>query len=609
MVPTDQDTCINAPLAQVQRLFEENWRPEMPVEHTWGVPEYFNALYDTEEKRDRIPSLNTLPTSEWRPGTLVRFRCMVQDTSFGQEIAVDAVCSSDGQTWKSYRYSDGTSNESDDATSTSDTAVNVDALYAGQDRVRLNELQLLYCVSIPGETEWARRQYNEKMTARWGYDPLIPSSNDTTASNNLNAHSSKLAIKHPIEEEASYSCGVIVKILGNADDIKVTDTVEFIGVYSQAPVINDDLLSVGSGTGAIEYSPCIHAIVHRVLHSDAETPLRVSRCLDKTGHLTTTDDINPRDIAIESRQRILDDFTQLLNGDSLAAEYMLLALISRVQHRVNTTTVGNLTLNLTKIPASSASSNEVRTSDNDISRLYSTLARRVHHRLTDLVSKCVTLPMSLHCLNHRPFWPRDTGSGVEKLASGRLQLSAGTCLLIDETALDEGKLEDTGVRNVRALARVVETQQLDYAFPYRGEISFPTNLNLLIFSTARSMLPAEFVLPLQLNSTTDNATTDADANAVDEECLQQWRMYLVITRVLAHEIPETLSQQIQQDFVDRRRANTEQAMPVMTDAELSRELLVARLIAQSYGEEKLNETHWQQAKSMESERRARLTFV
>jgi hypothetical protein len=88
------------------------------------------------------------------------------------------------------------------------------------------------------------------------------------------------------------------------------------------------------------------------------------------------------------------------------------------------------------------------------------------------------------------------------------------------------------------------------------------------------------VLPLQLSSTTDNTAdaSDATANAttVDEDSLQQWRTYLVITRTLAHEIPETLSQLIQQDFVDRRRANTEQGMPIMTDAELSRELLVAR---------------------------------
>jgi hypothetical protein len=26
----------------------------MPVEHTWGVPEYFSALYDTEEKRNQV---------------------------------------------------------------------------------------------------------------------------------------------------------------------------------------------------------------------------------------------------------------------------------------------------------------------------------------------------------------------------------------------------------------------------------------------------------------------------------------------------------------------------------------------------------------------------
>jgi hypothetical protein len=92
---------------------------------------------------------------------------------------------------------------------------------------------------------------------------------------------------------------------------------------------NDDLLSEGSSADASEYSPCIHAILHRVLHSDTETPLHVSQCLDKAGYLIS-DDINPRDVAIRSRQLILNDFTQLLNGDSLAAEYMLLALISRV---------------------------------------------------------------------------------------------------------------------------------------------------------------------------------------------------------------------------------------------------------------------------------------
>jgi hypothetical protein len=135
---------------------------------------------------------------------------MVQDTSFGQEIAIDAACSSDGQTWRSYRYSDGTNLES--GNTAAETAINADALYAGQDRVRLNELQLLYCVSIPGETKWARQQYNEKMTARWGYDPLTLRTSDTTVSTNANGYSSKLTAKHPIEEEASYSCGVIIKV-------------------------------------------------------------------------------------------------------------------------------------------------------------------------------------------------------------------------------------------------------------------------------------------------------------------------------------------------------------------------------------------------------------
>ncbi|RKP26397.1 mini-chromosome maintenance replisome factor-domain-containing protein [Syncephalis pseudoplumigaleata] len=510
----------------------------MPVEHTWGVPEYFARLYDTEEKRDQIPSLNTLPPEQWQPGTLVRFRCMVQDTSFGQEIAIDAARTADGQSWRAYRYADGAPHAADDA------SLGADALYAGQDRVRLNELQLLYCVSVPGETAWARHEYSEKMAPRWGYDPTAPAGSTP-------GHATKLAAKHPLEEEGARSCGVVV--LGSIDDIRVTDVVEFIGVYGTTPVMSDDLMSDSHAADTMDHSPCVHAICHRILHAATETPLYAPESFGREGHLVAGD-IKPYDVAAESRQSLLDSFTRLLQGDALAAEYMLLALISRVQHRVNATTVGNLTLNLTRLQPSE-------------------LAKRVERHLADLVTKCVTLPMSLACLNHRPFWPRDTGSSVEKLASGRLQLSAGTCLLVDETALDEGKLEDTGVRNVRALARVVEAQQLDYAFPYRGEISFPTDVTLLIFSTARSMLPAEFVLPLQLGTM---ATNDDDGHATDADVHRQWRAYLALMRAMPHVIPETLSQRIQQDFVDRRRADTEQGRPVMSDAALSYELLVAR---------------------------------
>ncbi|KAI9593364.1 mini-chromosome maintenance replisome factor-domain-containing protein [Syncephalis fuscata] len=570
MVPTDLDSCINAPLNRVRQLFQENWRPDTPVEHTWGVPEYFSSLYDTEEKWNQIPSLNTLPPNLWRSGSLVRFRCMIQDTSFGQEIAVDASCSADGQNWQPHRYSDGADGESG---VDQDASIGADALYAGQERIRLNELQLLYCVSIPCETDWVRRQYDEKMAARWGYNPLVVSSSNTTAAHQtVNGYSTQLINKQPIEEDKEHSRGVIVKVLGDTDAFKVADIVEFVGIYGTAPVIGDDLM-LDATTETAELSPCIHAIFHKTLHSATETPLLISKCINNTGHLIA-ESIQPIELAT-------------------------------TQHRVNTTTVGNLTLNLTKVQQSTDATS-VTTNTGHASQQCSALAKQVHCRLASILPKCLALPMSLTHLNGRPFWPRDTGSGIERLVSGRLQLSDGTCVLIDETALDEGKLEDTGVRNVRTLARIVQVQQLDYAFPYRGEISFPTDLNLLIFSTARSMLPAEFVLPLQLTSPASHAV---EPDTIHENILRRWREYLAMTRAIAHEIPESLSQLIQEDFVDRRKYNVEQGTPLMTEVELSQELLVARLIAQSKGEEKLNETHWQQAKRMEVERRSRLALL
>lgn len=61
--------------------------------------------------------------------------------------------------------------------------------------------------------------------------------------------------------------------------------------------------------------------------------------------------------------------------------------------------------------------------------------------LETLVHHCIALPLSIDLLNKSNFSPKSVN---ENLEAGMLQLTNGTVVLVDETALTEGKLGDTG---------------------------------------------------------------------------------------------------------------------------------------------------------------------
>lgn len=98
--------------------------------------------------------------------------------------------------------------------------------------------------------------------------------------------------------------------------------------------------------------------------------------------------------------------------------------------------------------------------------------------LAELLPLTHTLPLSLPLLNKEPFAPE---SKDEDLHSGALQLPQGTVLLVTESGVQEGKLVDRGVLNVRALQEVMATQTLSYAFPFSA-FSFPTDISCIVLS-------------------------------------------------------------------------------------------------------------------------------
>lgn len=72
--------------------------------------------------------------------------------------------------------------------------------------------------------------------------------------------------------------------------------------------------------------------------------------------------------------------------------------------------------------------------------------------------------------------------------SGLLQLPDDTHVLVDETKMTSGTLQERGVRNMAALHELTLRQELNYEFNY-FRIPYHANLPVLVLSEGKSMIP------------------------------------------------------------------------------------------------------------------------
>lgn len=68
-------------------------------------------------------------------------------------------------------------------------------------------------------------------------------------------------------------------------------------------------------------------------------------------------------------------------------------------------------------------------------------------------------------------------------------------LLIDETQMDEGKIDKHGVDNIKAIATLIEEQSIQYNFQYYQQ-DLPTNVSVVIIGNGRSMFKNAMHLPI-----------------------------------------------------------------------------------------------------------------
>lgn len=283
---------------------------------------------------------------------------------------------------------------------------------------------------------------------------------------------------------------------------------------------------------------------------------------------------------------LLTILTTCMLGDKLAAEYLLLHLISRVYLRKDVLVLGKLSLNLHNMTT------------------HEEWPKRLATILSLLTTNSHYLPLTRATLDESSFTPKKDFE-ANRLVSGSLQLGPSTHLWLDETAMTDGQLTATGLKNLTALGNLITWQKLEYDFKFQA-MEYETDIPCLIMSEGRSMLPSDMqimVKPCQVEARPDliSKTFGEVGASLTVELLDRVRQYISTSRLLEYNLTEQVMKAVQDDFVSMRQA--EQGMTVEYFHAL---LVLGRLISLSNGRTSLDPLDWEEAKRMERERKERV---
>uniref|UniRef100_A0A8C1XKD9 Mini-chromosome maintenance complex-binding protein n=1 Tax=Cyprinus carpio TaxID=7962 RepID=A0A8C1XKD9_CYPCA len=587
----------------------------MPTVHDWisdplGVVEglFGKILFDTYACN--VPSLNDVPLHYLKPNSLVKFRCMVQDM-FDPEFFMGVYETNDptldSKQVKCGKYKDITEGGQVDFNSRNTVT---------------SERQTFYCVPIPGESQWNsyagtsqarvvpstsyvpnrhKRSYEEDdemdtqpQQMKESHGNIEPKRQETEAPSHDSSPShctSSLDLNFPLPGEKGPAC--LVKVYEDWDGFKLNDMLEVFGILSVDPalsVIADEreassLLDPTEGMETVEeqrvHSPPA-SLVPR-LHMLYAQPLVHNNPLLPSSVLENNDLSSVLGELASIRAELLTYLTHVLLGDSLAAEYLILHLISNVYSRRDVLPLGKFTLNLSGCPHSSP------------------YTEHLYKVIQQLVPSSYRLCMSLHNMNNQRMVPRKDYT-ANRLVSGTLQLASNTSLFLDETQLEQGQLDATGVRNITALGNLITWQKVDYDFNYH-QMEFSCNINVLITSEGRSLLPSDCQVHLRPTLNPPNLEEYLSAVQVAQvpSQLNKYRIYLSVARALNYNISDEITKAVEEDFVEMRKDDPQS----MSAEDLHRLLVVARLLSLSNGQNTLSRDGWMKAKQLEALRMSR----
>uniref|UniRef100_H3AJW8 Mini-chromosome maintenance complex-binding protein n=1 Tax=Latimeria chalumnae TaxID=7897 RepID=H3AJW8_LATCH len=603
------------------------------------VIEYFKDKLKESNATNWVPSLNDIPLHYLKPNSLVKFRCMVQDM-FDPEFYMGVYETVDPTTKERVLHF-GKYRDVAECGSQQEVELN------SAQNITM-ERQTFYCVPVPGESTWVKESYARASQARvcpsTSYTPsrhkrsyeededmeMQPSKQkeqcavcyrpvgvgeshgcgdpkrlETETLVGQQQHSpncsAPLDLNFPLPGEKGPAC--LVKVYENWEGFKVNDILEVYGVLSVDPalsVMNEDRNNSSSILDPMESMdtaeelrvhsppaslvPRLHVILaNKLQHINPLVPASLQDEESKSCNFFVSSFL----LEVSSvRAEFLGFLTHALLGDSLAAEYLILHLISTVYARRDVLPLGKFTVNLSGCPRNCG------------------YTEHIYRILQQLVSSSYRLPMTLQNMNSLKFVPQKDYT-ANRLVSGILQLPNSTSLVLDEMALEQGQLDTLGVRNVTALGNLITWQKVDYNFNYH-QMEFPCNINVFVTSEGKSLLPSDCQVHLKPQILPPNMEDYMNSllTAILPSMLNKFRIYLSLLRRMDYNISDEVSKAVEEDFVEMRKNDPQS----ISAEDLHRILVVARtrLLSLSAGQTTLSRERWLRAKQLECLRKSRL---
>ncbi|CAO3596182.1 unnamed protein product [Absidia cylindrospora] len=285
---------IQDPLSVIHQLFNEHLEHASTSSAEFDPSPYFTDLFKSEQ--DLL-----------QKNSLVRFRCMLQDTGLGQEMFVSVYNKKqeDGiEKTICHRYTD----DLVDVQTDQENAI---------PNEQLSERSIVYCVSPPGETQWVKN-------ASYSSSDATEALNGTTIQESSSTKST-IQQKYPLVDEDHVSA--IIKFYGDSDSLRVGQLVDIIGVMG---VTSTDLGAAEMATmdghelfdshlAQFKDTPVLHAITCKNVQGTMGVPFFTNTQLDDTLH-------QARDI----RGPLIDYIATYFGGDKLVSEFVLLQLLAKV---------------------------------------------------------------------------------------------------------------------------------------------------------------------------------------------------------------------------------------------------------------------------------------
>uniref|UniRef100_A0A2K6FTI8 Mini-chromosome maintenance complex-binding protein n=1 Tax=Propithecus coquereli TaxID=379532 RepID=A0A2K6FTI8_PROCO len=582
---------LSHPLGIVQGFFAQNGvNPEWEKK----VIEYFKEKLKENNAPKWVPSLNEVPLHYLKPNSFVKFRCMIQDM-FDPEFYM-GVYETVNQNTKARvlhfgKYRDVAecgsflnlsfnayvnANQARVSPSTSYTPSRHKRSYEDDEDMDLQP-------NKQKDQHAGARQAGSVGGLQWCGEPKRLETEASTGQqlNSLNL-SSPFDLNFPLPGEKGPAC--LVKVIKPFIDLTLTS---LLSLRRDASALLDPMECTDTAEEQRVHSPPaslvprIHVILAQKLqHINPLLPACLNKEESKTCKFVSSfmSELSP------VRAELLGFLTHALLGDSLAAEYLILHLISTVYSRRDVLPLGKFTVNLSGCPRNS------------------TFTEHLYRIIQHLVPASFRLQMTIENMNHLKFIPHKDYT-ANRLVSGLLQLPNNTSLVIDETLLEQGQLDTPGVHNVTALSNLITWQKVDYDFSYH-QMEFPCNINVFITSEGRSLLPADCQIHLQPQLIPPNMEEYMNSllSAVLPSVLNKFRIYLTLLRFLDYSISDEITKAVEDDFVEMRKNDPQS----ITADDLHQLLVVARCLSLSAGQTTLSRERWLRAKQLESLRRTRL---